>query len=110
MLGLLSLTGVGVQEAFQLLDNAGGVFYALTYLVLFAIPLFGLKAFGVRAPWWLKLACISGIVASMIYIYFTPVPIISVQSDRLFALKIIATVVLANAVGVTIYMLGKRKV
>ena len=48
VLGLLSLTGVGAQEAFQLLDNAGGVFYAMTYLVLFAIPMFGMKAFGVR--------------------------------------------------------------
>jgi amino acid transporter len=109
VLGLLSLSGVGVQEAFQLLDNAGGVFYALTYVVLFAIPLFGMKAFGVRAPWWLKVACSSGLLASLVYIYFTPVPIIRVESDRLFALKIIATVVLANAVGVTIYMLGKRR-
>ena len=109
VLGLLSLSGVGVQEAFQLLDNAGGVFYALTYVVLFAIPLFGMKAFGVRAPWWLKIACVSGLLASLVYIYFTPVPIIRVQSDRMFALKIIATVVIANAVGVTIYMLGKRR-
>src|SRR5258708_4942453 len=30
ILGLLSLTGVGAQEAFQLLDNAGGVFYSVT--------------------------------------------------------------------------------
>ena len=61
VLGLLSLTGVRAQEAFQLLDNAGGVFYALTYLVLFAIPLFGMKAIGVRAPWWLKIACRQGL-------------------------------------------------
>ena len=109
VMGLLSLTGVGVQEAFQLLDNAGGVFYALTYVILFAIPLFGMKAFGVRAPWWLKIACVSGLIASVVYIYFTPYPIIRVQSERLFALKIVATVVLANAVGVTIYTLGKRR-
>jgi len=109
VMGLVSLTGVGVQEAFQLLDNAGGAFYALTYVVLFAIPLFGMKAFGVRAPWWLKIACVSGLLASLVYIYFTPVPIIRVQSDRMFAFKIIATVVIANAVGVTIYTLGKRR-
>jgi amino acid transporter len=109
MLGLLSLTGVGVQEAFQLLDNAGGVFYAVTYLVLFAIPLFGMKAFGARAPWWLKVACVAGFLTSVVYICFTIVPIISVTSRATFALKIIATVVLANAVGVTIYTLGKRK-
>lgn len=109
MLGLLSLTGVGAQEAFQLLDNAGGVFYASTYLVLFAIPLFGMKAFGMRSPWWLKIACASGFLVSVIYIGFTIVPIIDVTSRVKFALKIIATVVLANAVGVTIYTLGKRK-
>ena len=108
-LGLLSLTGVGVQEAFQLLDNAGGVFYAATYLVLFAIPLVGMKAFGVKAPWWLKAACASGFLVSVIYICFTIIPIISVESRLQFALKIIATVVLANAVGVTIYTLGRRK-
>jgi amino acid transporter len=109
VLGLLSLTGVGVQEAFQLLDNAGGVFYAITYLVLFAIPIIGMKGFGVRSPWWLKVACASGFIASVIYIRFTIVPIISVTSTVTFALKIIATVVLVNAVGLTIYTLAKRR-
>src|SRR6185295_12631130 len=109
VVGLLSLTGVGVQEAFQLLDNAGGVFYAVTYLVLFAIPLVGMKGFGVRSPWWLKLACASGFIASVVYICFTIVPIIDVTSHVTFALKIIATVVLANAVGVTIYTLARRR-
>jgi len=109
ILGLLSLTGVGAQEAFQLLDNAGGVFYAATYLVLFAIPLFGMKAFGVKAPVWLKVACASGFVVSVIYIGFTVVPIIEVESRLRFAVKIISVVVLANAIGVTVYMLGKRR-
>jgi amino acid transporter len=109
LLGLLSLTGVGAQEAFQLLDNAGGVFYAVTYLVLFAIPLFGMKAFGVNAPWWLKIACASGFLVSVVYICFTIVPIISVESRLLFAAKIITVVVLPNALGVTVYVLGKRK-
>jgi len=39
----LSLIGVGHAEAFQLLFNASGIFYALTYVVMFAIPLFGLR-------------------------------------------------------------------
>jgi glutamate:GABA antiporter len=109
VLGLLSLTGVDAQEAFQLLDNAGGVFYACTYLVLFAIPLVGMKAFGVRAPWWLKVACASGFIVSIVYICFTIIPIITVGNRLIFALKIVATVVVANAVGVTIYTLGKRR-
>lgn len=109
VLGLLSLTGVRAQEAFQLIDNAGGIFYALTYLVLFAIPLFGMKALGVRAPLWLKIACASGFVVTLIYIRFAIVPITEVGSPLSFALKIIVTVLIANAAGVTIYVLRKRK-
>src|SRR6185436_9047540 len=109
VLGLLSLTGVRAQEAFQLIDNAGGVFYALTYLVLFAIPLFGMKALGVKAPLWLKIACASGFVVTLVYIRFAIVPITDVESPLSFAVKIASTVLLANVVGVTIYVLGKRK-
>ena len=109
VLGLLSLTGVHAQEAFQLLDNTGGIFYALTYLALFAIPLFGMKALGVSAPWWLKIACASGFIVTLIYIRFAIVPITEVGSALSFALKIVTTVVIANVVGVMIYVLGKRK-
>jgi len=108
-LGLASLIGVGEQEAFQLLDNAGGVFYATTYVVLFAIPLFGLRAFGVRAPWWLQIACASGLLVSLLYIGFTIVPIISVGSRLMFAAKIIAVVLIANAVGFGIFAIGTRR-
>ena len=109
VLTVLSLSGVHAQEAFQLIDNAGGVFYALTYLVLFAIPLFGMKALGVRSPWWLKIACASGFLVTLVYIRFAIVPITEVGSPLSFALKIIITVLIANAIGITIYVLGKRK-
>jgi amino acid transporter len=113
VLGIASLSGVGAQEAFQLLDNAGGVFYASTYLVLFAIPLVGMKRLGIRAPWWLKIACVSGFIVSLLYIGFTVVPIIDVESRISFAAKIIVVVVLANATGVALFLWnkpgGKRK-
>src|SRR5262249_26858511 len=110
ILGLLSLSGVGAQEAFQLLDNAGGVFYAITYLVLFAVPLFGMKAFGVRPPSWLRIACASGFLVSLIYIGFTIMPIIPVKSKALFAAKIIGPVIVANALGLGIFVLGSKRV
>ena len=109
VIGLASLTGVHAHEAFQLIDNAGGVFYALTYLALFAIPLFGMKALGVKAPWWLKVACASGFIVTLIYIRFAIAPITEVTDLVGFAMKIIATVVIANAVGLAIYVLRKRK-
>jgi amino acid transporter len=108
VMGLLSSLGVGAQEAFQLLDNAGGIFYATTYLALFAIPLIGMKAFGVRSPLWLKIASASGFIVTLIYIGFTVIPIIDVESRFWFAAKIIAVVVIANVVGLVLYVLRKR--
>jgi len=109
VIGAVSLSGVHAHEAFQLIDNAGGIFYALTYLVLFAIPLFGMKALGVKAPWWLKIACASGFIVTLIYIRYAIVPITNVEDLRSFGLKIIVTVVAANIVGVGLYVIRTRK-
>jgi len=109
VIGVASLMGVHAHEAFQLIDNAGGVFYALTYLVLFAIPLFGMKALGVRSPWWLKLACASGFLVTLVYIRYSIEPITEVADPQSFGLKIIVVVLLANIVGVALYVLRKGK-
>jgi hypothetical protein len=92
-----------------LLDNAGGVFYAITYLALFAIPLFGIKRFGVRAPFWLRLACASGFLVTILYIGFTIVPIITVESRIIFAAKIIGAVMIANGIGLAIFLLASKR-
>jgi amino acid transporter len=107
--GLVSLVGVGHQEAFQLLDNAASVFYASTYMVLFAIPLIGMKSFGLRAPLWLKVACASGFLVSLLSIGLTIVPIIAVESRLMFALKIIVVVLIANGIGVAIFLIGRKR-
>jgi len=107
--GLASLIGVGEQEAFQLLDNVAGVFYATAYMVLFAIPIVGLKGLGLQAPFWLKLACVSGFLVSLLYIGFTVVPIIAVQSRLSFAVKIMGVVLMANGLGAAIFMAGRNR-
>jgi amino acid transporter len=106
---LVSLIGVKEQEAFQLQDNAATTFYALIYLVLFAIPLVAIKRFGVKAPLWLKVAAVSGFVVSVVAFIFTLVPITPVSNPWTFALKIIVVVVIANAIGVALYKLRKQR-
>lgn len=106
---LAALIRVSEQEAFQLQDNAAGIFYALIYMVLFAIPILAMKRFGARAPLWLKITSALGFVVSVVYAFFTLFPIIDVQSRLIFAAKIIAVVVVANAIGVTIYQLDKKR-
>jgi hypothetical protein len=58
---------------------------------------------------WLKIACASGFIVTVIYIGFTVVPIIEVGSRITFAAKIISTVLLANIVGIVLYKLGKQR-
>jgi amino acid transporter len=101
--------GVGVQEAFQLLDNAAGILYAFAYLALFAIPLAGARRLGVLPPLWLRGAATSGFGVSLLYCVLSIFPIIDVQSWQLFAAKIIAVLAGTNGIGLAIYVAGRRR-
>ncbi|HEX2453462.1 MAG TPA: APC family permease [Vicinamibacterales bacterium] len=105
----LSLIGVGHAEAFQLLFNASGIFYALTYVVMFAIPLFGLRGVTPRPPLWLQLASWSGLLMTVLYIVLSVFPIIKVESVSTFALKIVLLIGAMNLVGIGILVSARRR-
>lgn len=107
-MGIIGLIGVGKQEAFQLLWNASGVFYALTYLVMFAIPIIGLRGSS-PAPGWLRIASASGFLMTLLFVILSLVPIITVENRLSFALKIGGLIGIANAIGGGIYWLAKRR-
>ena len=109
VISLLSQIGVGQAEAFQLLFNGGGVFYALTYVVMFAIPLFGLRGVTPRPSPLLRLASLSGLLMTLLYIVLSVFPIIQVQSVAGFALKIVAMIVVMNLVGAGILVAARRR-
>jgi amino acid transporter len=114
--GVLTLTiaiasqiGAGIQEAFQLVDNASNVFYGIVYFTMFAIPIFGAGAVRSGAPVWLRIAAICGAAVSLSAIFFTIYPIIDVPSTLSFAIKIIAVTGIANVIGVAIFAIGKKR-
>lgn len=106
-LGSLSLIGVGNQESFQLLFNAGGIFYALTYLVMFALPLIGLRSAQVALPWWLRLAAASGFLMTLLYVTLSIFPIIEVKNGSAFTIKIAGVILGANVIGAAIYLVAR---
>ena len=108
LLSMLGLIGVGKQEAFQLLWNSAGIFYALTYLAMFAVPLFGLKRAHVQPPWWVKLCALSGLLMTAMYVGLSVLPIIPVGSRTMFALKIAGLIVFTNAIGLGLYATRQR--
>jgi amino acid transporter len=106
---LLSMVGVREQEANQLLINASDVHYAIAYVALAALPLFGSRALRQRLPGWLKLAAVAGLFSSLIALFITVYPIVDVVSRRAYAVKISATVIVSNLIGVLIYNAASRK-
>ena len=109
VLAISSQIGAGIQEAFQLVDNAANVFYGMVYLILFAIPLVGAGVIRSRASIWLRIAAFCGVGVCLLAIFFTIYPIIDVPSPVSFAIKIIAVTVVADAIGVAIFLMAKRR-
>jgi amino acid transporter len=108
-MSVVGLVGVGKQEAFQILWNASGLFYALTYIVMFAIPIIGMKAAQNKVPGWLKLIAASGLLMTLLYVALSVVPIINVENPWGFAAKIGGLIVAANIVGGAIYFIASRR-
>jgi len=106
---VLGMLGVGEQEAFQVLDNAAGVLYGLTYLVLFAVPLVGLARSDRRAPAWIRVAAAIGFLTTALYIVLSVLPIVAVESRLAYAVKIGGTVIVVNLVGAVIYVVRRPR-
>jgi len=106
--GAAGIAGVGEQEAFQLLENAAGIFYGLTYLVMFAIPLVGMRGAERKPPLWLRVAAGSGFLVTLLYVVLSIFPIIDVTSWLSFAMKISGVVIGLNVVGVGLFLAARR--
>jgi amino acid transporter len=88
--------GTGAQESFQIINTAGLVCWALTYLAMFAIPLI---APGEQPSLAVRIAGVSGFVMTLLYVVLSVFPIIDVKDPVTYALKTGGIVVLINAIG-----------
>lgn len=107
--GLMSIIGVGRQESYQLLQNSSGILYALTYVVMFAIPLIGLRGVSPRPPLWLKVVSASGLLMTLLYVTLSVFPIINVESWFAFTSKIIAVIAITNIIGASIFLVARKR-
>src|SRR5207237_2355401 len=103
VIAISSQIGAGIQEAFQLVDNAANVFYGVVYLLLFAIPIFATSSVRSGAPVWLRVASARGCGGSLLAIVFTVYPIIDVPNPLIFGTKIAVVAFISNAIGAAIF-------
>jgi amino acid transporter len=105
VLGILMSVGTGNQEAYQLLFNASGIAYSLSYLAMFAIPLI---APGEKPSWMLRVAAASGFAMTLLFTVLSLFPIIDVPNRLLFTARIGAVVIGLNLAGALLYWWGRR--
>jgi hypothetical protein len=106
---MVVLIGVGEQEAFELLLVLAFAFYATAYLALFAIPLLARKELGIRPALWLRIGAVSAFLMTVLYILLSVFPIIDVQSRWEYFAKTVSVILGANAIGIGLYRLGRKK-
>jgi len=100
---LLSMLGVHEQEAGQTLQEASVAHYAIAYIGLFALPIFGRAALADLLPRWVKLVAAAGLLSSLVSLFIAVYPIVAVVSREAYAAKICAVVAVSNVIGILIY-------
>jgi hypothetical protein len=104
-----ALIGVGEQEAYELLLTWGFTFYGIAYLALFAIPLFASKSTGIRPNLGLRIAAASGFLVTLLFVALSIFPVIRVENESRYSLKIAAVVLAANFLGWLISRASQQK-
>jgi amino acid transporter len=108
-IGLASILDVGQEEAFQLLQSAAGIFIAFTQLVMFAIPIFGLKGSRRKVSIWIKITSVFGFFTTFVFIVLSVFPIIEVESRLSYSTKIIAIIAVANIIGILLFVSAEKR-
>ena len=96
----------GAQEAFQLLNSAGVVCWALTYLVMFAIPIAGA---GEKAPGAVRIASVPGFLMTLLCAVLAVFPVINVPNPWLFSARMAGIVIVINAIGAVYYWRARKR-
>jgi glutamate:GABA antiporter len=112
VLALVLLAGMGVhaQEAYQLLTNASLTHYEVSYLAMFGIPLFGAASLRRLLPRWLRWTSAAGFASTLFSLLISAYPFVNVVSPRVYAAKILGTLLVSNAIAVGFYSMRRRAV
>ena len=102
---VLGSTGVHAAQAFNLLNNASNEFYALAYVVMFSVPIVGVKLFAGRIPLWATLLCAVGLISTLLTMFLDAYPFDGASAPIPFAAKILGCTLLVNLLGYAFYRL-----
>jgi amino acid transporter len=107
---VLGSAGVHAAEAFNVLNNASTEFYALAYLVMFAIPICGTKLLRNRIPLWVSGLCAVGFLTIVVTFALNAYPFDDAAKPLPFAAKILGATLIINVLGYAFYKSRNRGV
>ena len=107
---VLGSAGVHAAQTFNLLNNASSEFYVLAYLVMFAIPIVGLKLFSRRIPVWASILCAVGFLSTLFTFFLNAYPFDTGSAPLPFAAKILGCTLVINLVGYAFYRTRNRSI
>jgi amino acid transporter len=102
---ILAMVGVRSQETYQVLSAASLTHYEIAYLAMFAVPLAGRAALRKGMPLWFKATSVVGFAATCFALLISAYPFVSVVDARVYAAKILGTIIVSNLVAVVFYRL-----
>ena len=105
---VLGSAGVHAAQAFNILNNASSEFYVLAYLVMFAIPILGVRLFTRRVPLWVTALCVLGFVSTALSFGLNAYPFDDTTKPLPFAAKILGLTLLVNLLGYAFYRARNR--
>ena len=105
---ILGSAGVHAGEAFAVLNDTSSELYALAYLAMFLIPIFGARSLRERLPRAVPWICGLGVITILFCLAFNAYPFLDVASPGGFAIKILGTTLVLNLLGYLFYRVRSR--
>jgi amino acid transporter len=105
---VLATAGKRAAESFNLLNNAASEFYVIAYLVMFAIPILGIKLFTNRVPLWVLVLSAVGFLVVFFTFFLNAYPFDGTDAPIPFATKLLGLTIFINLIGYAFYKLRNR--
>ena len=109
LIGAFCSWGAGNQEAVEVAVGAGFGSFCITYMLLFAVILFGFRSGPIRSGAGLRMGALAAFLVSLCGLIFEVVPLGEVANSTVFALKVGGTICATNALGAYLYWRGTRR-
>jgi glutamate:GABA antiporter len=108
-LSVFTLIGAGNEEALQVAIAASGGGLAVMYSVLFAASLFGFRNREVQLGAVVRLVALPALMVACVSFFLEAFPLGAVANVKVFGIKVVISILCANALGAYLYWSGARR-